>query len=174
MINRIQFNGSDISKKFIFFSKNFHQNLNVNLSTEVHKNLFKDSIFFSKGVTLLYEKKNISYLSNFVKYCEAGSFDISLYPQGKTISLNTGYDLYYPSYEDSIKLVTNSKKKFFIREKKIKESKIYVEILFCKDEILKKVNESFVEIKTLKRFYKINKYLSLKKFQVLELSNFFK
>lgn len=123
MINRIQFNGSDISKKFIFFSKNFHQNLNVNLSTEVHKNLFKDSIFFSKGVTLLYEKKNISYLSNFVKYCEAGSFDISLYPKRKTISLNTGYDLYYPSYKDFIKLVTNSKKNFLLEKKKLRNLK---------------------------------------------------
>ena len=57
LINKIDFNGTDISKKFIFFCENFHKNFKINLSSKTRKNLFYNSVFFSKGVTLLYEKK---------------------------------------------------------------------------------------------------------------------
>ena len=120
LINSIQFNGSDISKKFIFFSENFYKNLKINLSSKVRKNLFYNSVFFSKGITLLYEKKNINYLNNFIKNCDSGSFDISLYPQRRVVSLNTGYKLYYPSFADFTKLIVGSHKTFFFRNKKKK------------------------------------------------------
>ena len=80
---KINFLGNDISDIFIFFSRNFYKNYNMKLSKVVKKSFYKNSIFFAKGVTLLYEKRNIEYLKNFVKFCEAGTFDISILQKKK-------------------------------------------------------------------------------------------
>ena len=62
---------------------------------------------------LLYEKKNMIYLSSFIKKAKSGSFDISLYPTKKTVLLQTGYKLYFPSIKDFNNLISNSNKYFF-------------------------------------------------------------
>ena len=121
----------------------------------------------------MYEKKNISYLNNFIKHSDSGSFDISLYPLRRTVTLNTGLKLYYPSFTDFIKLVEGLHKNFFFRNKKKNNSKVYLEILFGKGDIAKKINKSFIEISAKNRFDKIYRHLSLKKFQNFKLNNFF-
>lgn len=169
-LKKIKFHGYDISEKFKFFSKNFHKELNILLSNKFKTELFRNTIFFSKGVTLLYEKKNLIYLNDFFKYCECGSFDISIFPNKRIVSLNTGYKLYYPSYKDFKNLIKTSNKKFFYRNIKKNKSKIYLEILFGKKKINDDVNKMLSIFFKKNKYKDISKYLSFEKFKPFDLS----
>ena len=57
ILKNVKFSGNEISSKFIFFCKNFYKELNINVSKNIKENFYDKSVFFSKGVTLLYEKK---------------------------------------------------------------------------------------------------------------------
>ncbi len=134
------FLGNEISDQFIFFSENFYKNLKINLSKKIEKKNYSKSVFFSKGVTLLYEKNNMNYLNNFIKECDTGSFDISLYPQKKRKLLETGYNLYYPSIKEFKKILEKSNKHFFYRNKKKIGNKLYLEVLFGNRNLGKRIN----------------------------------
>lgn len=169
-IDKVNYTGNEISDQFIFFCQNFFKNYNLNISKKVEKKLFKEFVFFSKGVTLLYEKKNMFYLKNFIKLCNSGSFDISLYPQKKTLLLETGYRLHYPSIKEFENLIRNSKKNFFYRNKKKIGKKIYLEVLFGDKNLGKKINNHLSNFLKIKNKI-LNKHLSLhKKFHVLKLN----
>ena len=169
-IDKVTYAGNEISDQFIFFCQNFFKDYNLNLSKKVKKFFFQDSVFFAKGVTLLYEKKNMFYLKNFIKFCNSGSFDISLYPQKKTLLLETGYQLNYPSIEEFEDLIKNSKKNFFYRNKKKIGKKIYLEVLFGDKNLGNKINNHLSNFSKTKNKI-LKKHLSLhKKFHVLKLS----
>ncbi len=171
-LQKINFYGNDISEKFIFFSENFYKNYKIKLSKDIKKNDYSDSIFFSKGVTLLYEKKNMTYLKKFIRYCTSGSFDISLYPQKKNILLKTGYKLYYPSVEEFKDLLKSSNKNFFYRNKKKIGSKIYLEIIFGDKNLDKKINTLLGNLLKHNKIKEYGKYLSLNKnFQLLNFNH---
>ena len=163
--------GNDISDKFLFFSQNFYKDYNISISKKILLEKYSQSIFFSKGITQLYEKKNIKYLKNFINYSESGSFDISLYPKKKIRLLGTGHKLYYPSIISFIKLINNSNKKFYFRNKKKVNNKIYMEILFGDANIGKKINRKLKFLSKKKIPYK--SYLSLnKEFKELKIKDF--
>ena len=83
-ISKIEFRGNDISERLIFFCQNFYKDYKISLDRKkFNQKNYSQSVFFSKGVTLLYEKQNIKNLKNFINYSECGSFDISLYPKKK-------------------------------------------------------------------------------------------
>ena len=169
----IQFNGNEISDQFIFFCQNFYKDLSLNVSKNIKKSLFLNSVFFSKGVTLLYEKKNITYLRKFIKNCESGSFDISLYSQKKIVILETGYKLYFPSKIEFIDLINNSNKKFYYRNKKKLGDKLYLEVLFGKKGLDKEINNQLLNFKKNKKNISFRNYLSLdNKFEELKISHF--
>lgn len=172
-LKKINFYGNEISEKFIFFCKNFYKGYNLKLFRKVKRKYLNNSVFFSKGVTLLYEKKNIQYLKYFIKYCDVGSFDISLYPEKKTILLKTGYKLYYPSINDFVKILNESNKCFFYRNKKKIRNKIYFEILFGNEKTANEINKKLHIIFKNKKNSRIKKYLFLKqRFERLKLSHF--
>ncbi len=64
-IDKVKYSGNEISDQFIFFCQNFFKNYDLNLSKKVEKKIFKESVFFSKGVTLLYEKKKYVLFKKF-------------------------------------------------------------------------------------------------------------
>ena len=134
----------------------------------LRKFFFSKTVFFSKGVTLLYEKKNMVFLKSFVNKCESGSFDISLYPKKKIISFPSGYKLYYPSVNDFINLIKNSNKYFFYRNKKKIGKKLYFEVVFGEKNLAKKINTDLISISKNRKFNIYKNFLSLnKKFQRL-------
>ena len=161
-ISKIKFFGNDISDRFIFFTQNFYKDFKISVSKKILFKNYSQSIFFSKGVTLLYEKQNFKYLKNFIKYSQCGSFDISLYPKKKIRLLETGYKLYYPSIISLINLINSSPhKKFYFRNKKKVNGKIYIEILFGDENIASIVNSKFKYLSKKNIPYK--NYLSLNK-----------
>ena len=163
-LEKIKFCGTDISDRFIFFCKNFYKDYTVRVSKNIKKDLFLNSVFYSKGVTLLYEKKNMSCLHNFIKYSESGSFDISFYPQKKVLTLETGYKLYYPSVNEFINLIKNSNKCFFYRNKKRVGKRLYLEILFGEKYLDKIINNKLLNLskKKLDKNLKKKLFLSIK------------
>jgi len=165
---KTRFFGMEISDLMIFFVENFYKNYKVKVSKYVKKNFFSNTVFFSKGVTLLYEKKNIIFLKNFIDECESGSFDISLYPKKKIILFPSGYKLYYPSVDEFIHLIKNSKKHFFYRNKKKIGKKLYFEIIFGEKNLDKKINSDLVIFSKNKNCNIFKNFLSLNnKFQEL-------
>lgn len=169
ILKKIKFNGNEISDQFIFFCQNFYKDLNINVSNNIKKISFSNSVFFSKGVTLLYEKKNIFYIRDFVKYCDSGSFDISLYPKKKTLILKTGYKLYYPSIKEFRNIIKTSNKYFFYRNKKKVGDKLYLEVLFGRKGIDKEINSQLIYFSRNNQNKSFRKYLSLnKKFYELD------
>ena len=84
----------------------------------------KDSIFFAKGISFLYEKRNKSILKNVFSRSKSGFFDFSIFKKSKVKYLNTGKQLYYLGYEEFFNILKN-KKKFFSSKIKIKNDKIY-------------------------------------------------
>ena len=141
-LKKINFFGNDISNKFIFFTKNFYNSFNIKVSKNVNFNHCQNSIFFSKGISLLYEKKNILLLKKIIDKASSGSCDISFYPNRKIKLLKTGLKLYFPSILDMKNIIKNSNKHFFYRNKKRIGSKTYLEIIFGNQEIGKKINQN--------------------------------
>ena len=64
---------------FNFFCINFHKDHKLKVFEKPNKKFLKNSVFFSKGVSLLYEKNNISFLKNVLKDTSSGCFDFTVY-----------------------------------------------------------------------------------------------
>ncbi len=127
----IKWRGNDISKLFNFFCKNFYKDLNVKVFNNFSVENLKNSIFFAKGVTLLYLKNNIKILNSIFKNSKSGCFDISLVKSKKNLHLNTGKTLYFPTINEFIKLIKKSDKHFIFRNiKKSEKNKIYLEVIY--------------------------------------------
>ena len=110
------------------------------------------------------------YLSSFIKKAKSGSFDISLYTTKKTVLLQTGYKLYFPSIKYFNNLISNSNKYFFYRNKKKLGKKIYIEILFGDKNLGMEINNQLSMLSKIKKIKTLSKYLSLnKKFQELKI-----
>ena len=103
------------------------------------------------------------YLSKFVNKCNSGSFDISLYPNKRTLLLETGYKLYYPSIKEFNNLIKNSNKHFFYRNKKKLGKKLYIEFIFGDKNLGKAINDKLNLLAKTKKINVIRKYLSLNK-----------
>ncbi len=128
-LKKIIWNGNDISRMFNFFCRNFFKDYKLNVFEKPNNYYIKDSIFFSKGVTLLYEKNNLKLLRYVFNKAHCGSFDFSICKNKKVKYLNTGYKLHYPSIEQFIKIIPKNKLVFFKNIKKDKEF-IYFEVIF--------------------------------------------
>ena len=144
--------GNDISKFFNFFSnKIFSKMFNCYASSKFENKLLNKSIFFSKGISLLYEKKNKMILKNVFSNSHAGFFDFSIVKKNEIKYLNTGKKLYYLGYKNFIKILNSNKNKiFYFRKIKNKKNKVYFECMFGTQN-------------TLKNFEKIKKNLSINK-----------
>lgn len=172
ILNKIKFHGMEISDLMIFFVENFYKNFKIDVNKTVKKKFFSKSVFFSKGVTLLYEKKNMLFLSDFINECESGSFDISLYPKKKIKNFPSGYTLHYPSVSEFIDLLKKSNKSLFFRNKKKIGKKIYLEIIFGEKNLDKKINSDLLFFSKNKKCQLFKKYLSInKKFKELKVNN---
>jgi|TARA_Y100000310_G_scaffold332619_1_gene408551 hypothetical protein len=151
----IKWYGNDISKMFNFFCNNFYKNLKIKVFDSPNYNCIKNSVFFSKGVSLLYYKNNINFLNRVLKTSKCGSFDFSLSRKRKITYLATGYQMHYPSissFFDIVKRIKN--KKFFVRNIKKHDKKIYFELVYGN----KKIIDSFLTYHKKKREkYKNNK-----------------
>ncbi len=150
--------GNDISKFFNFFCKNFYSNFTIKLNEKPNFFQIKKSIFFSKGISLLYEKKNLKILRNVFKNADCGSFDFTVYKKNKNINLNTGYKMYYPSMTSFLKAIpqNNNFTIFFKNIKKTKQN-LYFEVVFGKKKEIIKYRDYLFK---LKKKYKNDKFKS--------------
>ena len=144
-LKKLKFCGCDISEKFIFFANNFYKDYNVSLGKKVcikGEGGLKDSIFFSKGISLLYEKNNIHLLDLIIKNSKCGSFDFSVGKDRKIKKLlETGCQLYYPSFRDFQEIMKKNKsKKFIFRNIKSIKDKVYFEVVYGNKETIDKFN----------------------------------
>ena len=73
----INWYGNDISELFNFFCNNFYKNLKIKTSKKFDIKKIDKTVFFAKGVTLLYLKNNSLLLKNIIKKSKCGSFDMS-------------------------------------------------------------------------------------------------
>lgn len=163
----INWYGNDISELFNFFCNNFYKNLKIKTSKKFDVKKIDKTVFFAKGVTLLYLKNNSLLLKNIIKKSKCGSFDMSLKKNKTNIYLNTGKKLYFPSSKEFFKMLNESNKKFIIRNFKIDNTnKIYLEIIYGNDSIIRdfkryhiKLNNKFKNNPALLRILGLNSKL---------------
>ncbi|MDC1010794.1 hypothetical protein OAQ58_00690 [Candidatus Pelagibacter sp.] len=163
----INWYGNDISELFNFFCNNFYKNLKIKTSKKFDIKKIDKTVFFAKGVTLLYLKNNSLLLKNIIKKSKCGSFDMSLKKNKTNIYLNTGKKLYFPSSKEFFKMLNESNKKFIIRNFKIDNTnKIYLEIIYGNDSIIRdfkryhiKLNNKFKNNPALLRILGLNSKL---------------
>ena len=136
----IKYYGNDISEFFNYFSNSIFKKLFFCKSYKrYNKKSLKSSIFFSKGISLLYEKKNNEILKHAIKNSKCGFFDFSVLKREEVRLLNTGKKLYYIDFRKFIKLISKIKsKKFYFRNLKKKGKKMYFECVFGNEKLLKK------------------------------------
>lgn len=106
----------------------------------------KNTVFFSKGVSLLYSKNNLDILRIAIQQSSCGSFDFSINLKGKhTRQLETGYKLYYPGFEDFIKIIniSNKNKSFLIRNIEKKKDLVYFEMVYGNKNIINEFSKEF-------------------------------
>ena len=76
--NLKKYYGNDISKFFIYFTNSFFKNFfDCYTFIKFNSQYVKDSIFFAKGISFLYEKRNKSILKNVFSRSKSGFFDFS-------------------------------------------------------------------------------------------------
>ena len=163
----INWYGNDISELFNFFCNNFYKNLKIKTSKKFDVKKIDKTVFFAKGVTLLYLKNNSLLLKNIIKKSKCGSFDMSLKKNKTNIYLNTGKKLYFPSSKEFFKMLNESNKKFIIRNFIIDNTnKIYLEIIYGNDNIIRdfkryhiKLNNNFKNNPALLRILGLNSKL---------------
>jgi hypothetical protein len=177
-LKKISWVGNDISKMFNFFCFNFYKDLKLKVYEKPHYDSIKNSIFFSKGVTLLYEQNNIKLLRYVLKKSSCGSFDFSICKKKKTKLLNTGFKLYYASIKEFLDIIPKNKVLYFKNFKK-RGKFIYFEVVFGKQkiidnyfEILKKTKTKYLKNSLYKKVFDLNvKFYDLKKFKNYISSN---
>jgi hypothetical protein len=159
----INWYGNDISKMFNFFCINFYKEHKLKVFEKANKKLLKNSVFFSKGISLLYDKNNISFLKNVLNDSNSGFFDFTVYKNKNRKLLNTGYYLYYPSLSEFLILVTKTKNKTILF-KNIKQTKnsVYFEIVFGKKLIIRNF---LILLSNLRKKFK-NKHFIIKAFDL--------
>ena len=156
-LGNIKWRGNDISEIFNFFCKNFYKNYKVKVFKEFNKKNVKNSVFFSKGVTLLYIKNNIKLLNNVIQSSKCGCFDLSIVKKKQNQYLNTGKILFFPTINQFNKILKNSNKKFIIRNiKKNGNNKIYLEVIFGTNKIISKFEK---EIEVYKKKFSFDSNL---------------
>ena len=67
-----------IFQKNFIFSNNFFKEYKLSLSQKINLKNLKNSVFFSKRVSILYEKNNKKLLNIAIKNSKCGSFDLSV------------------------------------------------------------------------------------------------
>ena len=146
--SKILYSGVEISKKFQFFIKFFHNKINHNISRKFKREFVKNSIFYSKGVSILYEPKNSKILKDIFKYSNAGFLDISICKNNKKVKLATGYKLHYLTKKNLLEILNQDKnKEYYLVNKSIIKDRIYLEILYGKKKILQNFFNLFFKFK---------------------------
>ena len=148
---------------FNFFCINFYKEHKLKVFEKPNKKILKNSVFFSKGISLLYDKNNISFLKNVLNDSNSGFFDFTVYKNKNKKLLNTGYYLYYPSLSEFLILVTKTKNKTILF-KNIKQTKssVYFEIVFGKKLIIRNF---LLLLSNLRKKFK-NKHFIIKAFDL--------
>ena len=117
----------------------------------------KNSVFFSKGVSLLYYKNNIQFLKQAINTAKCGFFDFSIARKKTTVLLNTGYKLYYPSIKSFNSILNKiNNKKIMVRNVKKNKNRIYFEVVFGSKKVIKKFLDYFSK---KRQKYKKNKFI---------------
>ena len=80
-----------IFQKFlIFFVEIFYKDFKVKTYDNINFEKIRNSTFFAKFVSLLYEKNNLRLLKYIFRNANCGSFDITLFKKKQNIPLETG------------------------------------------------------------------------------------
>tara|TARA_Y100000816_G_C26029840_1_gene539068 strand:- start:92 stop:937 length:846 start_codon:yes stop_codon:yes gene_type:complete len=150
----INWEGNDISKIFNFFCRNFYKDFKVKTYDNINFEKIRNSTFFAKGVSLLYEKNNLRLLKYIFRNANCGSFDITLFKKKQNIPLETGYVLHYPSFDSFLKIIPKKNFNIIFRNIKKKKNSIYFEVIFGKERIIKNFIKNFLSYNIKNKFLK--------------------
>ena len=88
--SKMKWAGNDTSEWFNFFCRNFYKDTKIEVYKKINFKKINKSLFFAKGVTLLYTKENLIILKKIIDKSNCGSFDISIKNKNNIEFLNTG------------------------------------------------------------------------------------
>ncbi len=176
-VSNIKWAGNDTSEWFNFFCRNFHKDTKIEVFKKINFRKINKSVFFAKGVTLLYSKDNLKILKKIIDKSSCGSFDITIKNKNNIKFLNTGKKLYYPKIKNFFNLLKKSEKEIIFKNIYIDKHKIYLEVIYGEKKIIK----SFLKLhKFYAKKYKnnflfnsiLNLKVSFKNFQEIKFKKF--
>jgi len=160
---KIKWYGNDVSDLFNFFCNNFFKKKLVKVDKKPMFIHMKNSVFFAKGISLLYEKNNLKILKYVMNNSNSGSFDLTVCKERTIQYLNTGYKMYYPSKTLFVNTIPKTKNfQILFRNIKSDKNKIYFEVVYGKKKEINKFKSIFKKLKNANKKNKlINKIFDL-------------
>ena len=157
---QLKYYGNDKSDTFNFFCNNFLDKKKFKSFRNFNKSYLRNSLFFSKGVSLLYERSNKNKIEQILKLSNSGSFDFSISDKNETKILNTGLHLHYMSKNEFKKiLLKNHSKIFLFKNLKKNNRHTYFEIIYGDKEKIFKFSKLYEKYRL--RFKNTKKYITL-------------
>lgn len=108
--------GVDISHLFNRFAILMHPDYAVSVYDDIGKLPARSSIFFAKGVTLLYAIRSIDALFDVFNHCDAALFDYSLSVHDiQEVTIGTGKTVRYLPLDDFMSTYSRFDKKIYVK-----------------------------------------------------------
>lgn len=161
-LNQIKWYGKDISEYFNQLSVLFHPKHIIHTSKTDPQNIdYQNTLFYAKGITLLYAIDSIPKLFKCLTNSTLAIFDYSFSLDGdKQENIGTGVPTYYLDYNNFIKNIPNNSK-IYIRKNKSyynqNTKKLYIEAICGSEEIcqqfIQQDQNTRTKMKTLNPIY---------------------
>lgn len=133
-VDTITWHGFDISEFFNTLAKVMHGGRSIQTTNNLEDIANTMSVFFAKGVTLLYAVQTPQDLISLLSKADMAIFDYSLSTSGdRKVQLGTGKDIHFLDHETFAQAFDEHGSKLYVRESAQKlesESKLSVECLF--------------------------------------------
>lgn len=115
-LQRVAWYGVDISRLFNRFAVRMHPGYSVSVYEAVDELPIQPSLFFAKGVTLLYAIRSLDGLFKLLNSCDAALFDYSLSVDGtQEVTIGTGKTVRYLPLNDFMAAYGGSGKEMHVR-----------------------------------------------------------
>ncbi len=152
-LDKIQWQGVDISGFFNRLAVLMHARYDVKTSDVMPKSDLPLDVFFAKGVTLLYALREPSQLLEMLNSGKIALFDYSFAMDGpQEMTLGTGKQIVYLAYEDCEKLLKETGKQLLVRRSRsnydTSNKRLFVEGVFGDEQILREYIELEARIRT--------------------------
>ena len=169
-LKEVDWYGVDISKMFNQLSSTFHKDYKIICSDKKDKLPKKMDVFFSKGITLLYDIRSLDDLFNTLDSCRISIFDYSFSINSiHDTTIGSGKTVRYLVLSEFISRLKLKKEKIFIKKGNSKlineKGHIWLDCVYGEESLCKSYIKMDVELRqkianSFKRFKNYSNFLN--------------